>query len=159
MGIGIAALLPLHIPNLGHGLGHVVADLSNGHPGVHFHRVQDGYLKRPVPTKTNIAEPGGLVYTDTQAAYAAFAFEDRDKAVCLGVFERRGQIQVAREQHKTLRLYLEVPDVTGLLSINNVPVRFVYAQVRGQVYIYGVGTNCARYHRLYDDVALVKGVE
>ena len=137
----------------------MVRYLAYGHPGVDFHGVQDRYLKRPVPTETNIAEPGGLVYADTQAAYAAFAFEDRDKAVCLGVFERRGQIQVAREQDKAIRLYLEVPDVTRLLCVNNVPVGFVYAQVRGQVYIYGVGTNCARYHRLYNNVALVEGVE
>ena len=92
MGIGVAALLPLHIPNFGHGLGHVVGYLPDGHPGVDFHGVQDRYLKRPVPTKTNIAEPGGLVDTDTQTPYAAFTLQYGHVTVCLRVLQRTTQV-------------------------------------------------------------------
>ena len=112
-----------------------------------------------MPAKANVSKSGCGVDVDTQTAYPAFAVQDGDISERLGVFQCGCKVQVARQHHKALRLYLEVPDVTGLLRVNNVTIGFVDAQVRGQVYIYGVGTNCARYHRLYYDVALVEGVE
>jgi hypothetical protein len=108
--------------------------------------------------KANVAKSGSGMDIDTQSPYPAFAVQDGYMSERFSVLQRRCKVQVAGQQNKALCIYVEVPDIAGLLRINNVPVRLVDTQMRGQMHVNAVCPHAVPENGFYYDVPLVEGV-